>query len=286
MANNNIKIIINLRQLERGDKCGSSAGSSNCVCEDPSEPKRDPKIALEAARQLGRTCGGAGGCTDVTQEMPTIKQEPCCSAPPAPPPPRACCPAMKETLCCSAPAPLPPNACCPAKNEEPCCGAPVPPPPKARCPKKVPTPPQQVCPTKEFSPLPPPPPPKREACVPKKEPVVPPKVECAPKIEPPKIEPPKIEPPKIEPPKKEEPPPKLEPEPKKCTQPKYLNADVRPNGKVQQCKEGTSADGKCRHLNQQRERGDDWPNPASSGGMVQFFKDRFYDAADRSYFLK
>jgi len=106
-----------------------------------------------------------------------------------------------------------------------------------------------------------------------------------------------------------------EPPPKKCSPPKYLNTDLGPDGKEQQCKEGTSTDifdvRKCRQLSQQQQQPtgdsphlsssssssiggfgrprrsteDDLPNPASSGGMAQFFKDKFYDVKKAGFKL-
>ena len=50
---------------------------------------------------------------------------------------------------------------------------------------------------------------------------------------------------------------------------------------LQKCKEGTSNEEKCRNLGQQKKAEDDFPNPSASGGMVQFFKDRFYNNAKK-----
>jgi len=69
--------------------------------------------------------------------------------------------------------------------------------------------------------------------------------------------------------------------PKKCEPPKYINTDAGPDGKEQMCKEGTSVEAKCRNLGQQRKADEDFPNPSASGGMVQFFKDGFYNAAKK-----
>jgi len=286
MANTRtIKIVINLRSLENSDSCDSG---SSC-CDDASAQKRDPKVALEAARQLGRSCGGGGGCADSKPACP-VEESPC-PAPPPPPPKTECpkkeCPKKEcpKKECpkkeCPEPAKETPcpakEAACPAKEA----AAPAkdpPPAPKSKCQeKKLAAAAAASCEAKE-------PPPPKKTCPPKPEPSCPPKPEptCPPKPEP-------ACPPKPEPacPPKPEPacPPKTElniAEPKKCTPPRYINTDVRPDGKEQQCKEGTSTDGKCRQLGQQKQRRDEEPNPASSGGMVQFFKNQFYNATTKS----
>ena len=179
MANaRTIKIIINLRQLENGDTCGGSVSGSSgsCCSEVPPAPKRDPKVALEEARQLGRSCGGGGGCADAKPACPELKEEPRCGNTPSPPP-KPACPAVKVE-----PPPPPPTPACPAVKEEPRCQTP-PPPPTPTCAKKDPPPPpvKAACPKKE----PEIPPPAKAAC-PKKEPESPPPTKvCAAKQEPP-----------------------------------------------------------------------------------------------------
>lgn len=232
-----------------------SGSSGSCCSEVPPAPKRDPKVALEEARQLGRSCGGGGGCADAKPACPELKEEPRCGNTPSPPP-KPACPAVKVE-----PPPPPPTPACPAVKEEPRCSTPPPPPepPKPTCAKKDPPPPpvKAACPKKE----PEIPPPAKAAC-PKKEPESPPPTKvCA---------------------AKQEPPPKMMEwelcEPGKCTPPKYANTDVGPDGKEQKCKEGTSTPGKCHQMSQQRERGDEYANPASTGGMRQFFKNGFFRA--------
>jgi len=242
-----IKIILNLRQLDGGG-CNTDCGSKSCGGDAAAATccKEDPQKAIDRARELGRNCGGGGGRCG--EEKPTC-----------PPPAKVCPPVM--------------DAC--------------PPPAKEACP-----PPAEACPT---PPPPPPPPQEKQSCAAKKAAMEPPKQECP---KPPEVKkecpkPPEVKkecpkPPEI---KKECPkPPEVKKEcpkmeiidpPKKCAPPKYINTDVGPDGKEQQCKQGSSTDGKCRFMGQQRSREDDFPNPASSGGMVQFFKDRFYNASQR-----